>query len=752
MKLKRLFVVPMIIVMALLVVLGTTSCDSILHEHSFSEWETVSLPTCTSFGLEKRECECGDVEYKTLEATAHTNVVDPSVDASCDATGKTEGVHCSTCGAIISKQDETAKIAHTYSDWETVSLPSCTSIGREKRECECGFTQYATIDALGHTEVADARIEATCDTAGKTEGSHCDVCGDVIVHQELIPPIGHKCDDVSVITEAAHGVEGTKRYSCTNEGCEYSYDETYDLPTLTAEEIFSEASQYTGVLSLYDTYGNPIRQCSAFVISADGKIVTSTYFLDNAFVGVFTLGENEYEVTDVLAYSNDTAYAVLEINATDLPYARICEGEIVNGEIVYSVGCPAGLTPSITEAIVSNANRISREIRFIQHDSMLSEGYFGGPLLNCYGEVIGINNMTLAQNEQLPVATHIGEMDKLDYSAPMTMLEYGELTYTPMEKVGNWVANFQNCYSPGVIGYRIQGSNYYYCIGYAESGSFVEVQGYWRFENQYDVYTSLIINNLSGTYEVVGSFTDGARLNEFSGFIDAATYSKDTVIEYDTYYGRYWNESEIMALYNESIYKTIVWFEYYLETYFFDLTIADFGFNNIADRDETALDKLTSFVVENGVLDGSTYNYTMMQYFGNDVMYYDISYFVGEGDAPDYTVLFIYYITERGEMYGVALVFTDDELGYEFNCFYRVHDGTQYVEENYAFGYIAPNEFTDITPLFAYEFNGMNEYEDALLADYASLLRHGLNMLNITLAEIDPALSIKDLGFYFYFE
>jgi hypothetical protein len=141
----------------------------------------------------------------------------------------------------------------------------------------------------------------------------------------------------------------------------------------------------------------------------------------------------------------------------------------------------------------------------------------------------------------------------------------------------------------------------------------------------------------------------------------------------------------------------------------------------------------------------------MTENIGEDVMYYDISYFMGEGDDPDYTVLFIYYITSNGEMYGAALVFTDDEVGYEFNCFYRVHDGTEYVDQNYAFGYIAPNEFTNASPLYAYTFEGMNDFEDALLADYAALLSHGLGMLDATMAEIDPALSIKDLGFYFYF-
>ena len=751
MKAKRLFIVPVIVMMALLVVFGTTSCDIILHEHSFSQWETVSAPTCTAFGLEKRSCECGDVEYNTLPALAHTYATDPSVDATCDTTGKTAGAHCSVCGAVIKKQDEIAKISHTFSQWETVSAATCTSIGLEKRVCECGFVEYSSVEALGHTVVTDERIDATCDTAGKTEGSHCETCGDVIVYQDMIPAVGHKCDEVSVITEASHGVDGTKRYSCTNTGCDYYYDESYVLAALTPDEIFEEAKKYTGTITFFDAYENYLIRCTAFVISADGKIVTSNYAIDNASIAVFTIGETEYQVTDVLAYSNDTAIAVLKIDATDLPYARICDGEIASGDVVYSVGCPAGLNASIASGIASNSDRSRGDLRFIQHDSALSEGYYGGPLLNSYGEVVGINSMVLDPNERLPVATHAGEIDKLDYSAPMTIYEYGKQTYTVIEQMKDWIEYNQNRAAGNSIGYTMDGMDFKYSIGYDYDQNCAFAQGYWIIDGQYEIVTSVILNNTLGTYQYYATFSDGSRMNETIGYIDAATYSKDTALEYDTYYGRYWAESEIMAVYSDRVYRTIVWFEYYLENYFYDITIADFGFNPIADRDETALDKLNSFVIENGVLDGSTYNYTMMENVGEDVMYYDISYFMGEGDNPDYTVLFIYYITSNGEMYGVALVFTDDEVGYEFNCFYRVHDGVEYVDYNYAFGYIAPNEFTNVSSLYAYTFEGMNDYEDALLADYAALLSHGLGMLDITMREIDPALSIKDLGFYFYF-
>ncbi|MDD6728854.1 MAG: hypothetical protein PUE08_06535, partial [Eubacteriales bacterium] len=59
-------------------------------------------------------------------------------------------------------------------------------------------TGAGKIDAKGHTVVTDSAVPATCTVNGLTEGSHCSVCGTVIVEQQVIPATGH-----TIVTDSA---------------------------------------------------------------------------------------------------------------------------------------------------------------------------------------------------------------------------------------------------------------------------------------------------------------------------------------------------------------------------------------------------------------------------------------------------------------------------------------------------------------------------------------------------------------------
>ena len=184
--------------------------------HKFGNWTTTKSATCTESGTQIRKCEtCGATESKSLSAKGHTEVVDKAIHATCTTDGKTEGSHCSVCGAVIKAQDTIKATGHKFGNWTTTKSATCTESGTQIRKCEtCGATESKSLSAKGHTEVVDKAIHATCTTDGKTEGSHCSVCGAVIKAQDTIKATGHKFGNWTTTKSATCTESGTQIRKC----------------------------------------------------------------------------------------------------------------------------------------------------------------------------------------------------------------------------------------------------------------------------------------------------------------------------------------------------------------------------------------------------------------------------------------------------------------------------------------------------------------------------------------------------------
>ena len=104
---------------------------------------------------------------------------------------------------------------HSYTS-TVIEQPTCTEEGIKTFKCsECGDTYTETIPAKGHTEVIDKAVPATCTTNGKTEGSHCSVCGEVIKEQTVIKATGHNFDNWSTTKSATCTESGTQTRKCS---------------------------------------------------------------------------------------------------------------------------------------------------------------------------------------------------------------------------------------------------------------------------------------------------------------------------------------------------------------------------------------------------------------------------------------------------------------------------------------------------------------------------------------------------------
>ncbi len=168
----------------------TVSVDA-AHEHS---WATDSTPvpaTCTEDGISLEKCsDCMALRTAVIPPTGHTPTEIPAVAATCTAKGKTAGERCSVCGTILTAQEETDALGHTWNAGEVTTDPSCTAKGVRTYTCSvCGETRTEDIAPTGHTPT---RVEAAAPTAvaaGNIEHWKCSRCGGYFADEACTRPL-----------------------------------------------------------------------------------------------------------------------------------------------------------------------------------------------------------------------------------------------------------------------------------------------------------------------------------------------------------------------------------------------------------------------------------------------------------------------------------------------------------------------------------------------------------------------------------
>ena len=135
---------------------------------------------------------------------------------------------------------------------------------------------------------------------------------------------------------------------------------------------------------------------SGFIITEDGYVVTNYHVVSGASSVEVTLYNGDTYDATVIGGDSDYDVAVLKINASGLQPVTLGESADVNvGDTVLAIGNPLGeLTFSMSQGIVSSCdcaiNVDGTPFNMIQVDCSINPGNSGGPLVNLYGEVVGI--------------------------------------------------------------------------------------------------------------------------------------------------------------------------------------------------------------------------------------------------------------------------------------------------------------------------------------------------------------------------
>ena len=213
-----------------------------------------------------------------------------------------------------------------------------------------------------------------------------------------------------------------------------------DAPTLmiapSPAGAETPSSTQAGALSLQDIYAKVLPSVvtitvdtrsgrglgTGVVFSEDGYIVTNQHVVSGAAAIQVQLSDNR--IFDAAEVGSDeiSDLAVLKIEADGLTPAEFGNSDALRvGDSVCAIGSPLGigLRGTLTDGIVSGINRdmqvSGRTMTLLQTNAALNSGNSGGPLINCYGQVVGINTIKLGSSYYFSSAS----VEGLGFAIPM---------------------------------------------------------------------------------------------------------------------------------------------------------------------------------------------------------------------------------------------------------------------------------------------------------------------------------------------
>lgn len=158
---------------------------------------------------------------------------------------------------------------------------------------------------------------------------------------------------------------------------------------LTAEEIYESVSPSVVTVTAISSDG--IGQGSGFFVNDGSTVITNYHVVENAHTALITLSNKEkYSVEKIIGYDKSRDIAILKTSCQKGVPLNLSSSTVKTGEKVYSIGTASGLSGSLSEGIISTAERDIGGLPYIQTTVAVTHGNSGCPLINEYGDVVGI--------------------------------------------------------------------------------------------------------------------------------------------------------------------------------------------------------------------------------------------------------------------------------------------------------------------------------------------------------------------------
>ncbi len=189
---------------------------------------------------------------------------------------------------------------------------------------------------------------------------------------------------------------------------------------LTLSQVHSKAIVSLVSIEAYsDVY---FSSGSGVILSSDGYIVTNAHVVAGANDVRVQLSDNRIFPASLVGFSAQEDLAVLKIDVDGLTAAEFGDSNaLVCGESVSALGDSLGYRGTFTDGIISALDReMTMEdgstMVLIQTSAAINFGNSGGPLLNQYGQVVGINTIKIIADD--------GSAESLGFAIPSTRVKY----------------------------------------------------------------------------------------------------------------------------------------------------------------------------------------------------------------------------------------------------------------------------------------------------------------------------------------
>jgi serine protease Do len=191
---------------------------------------------------------------------------------------------------------------------------------------------------------------------------------------------------------------------------------------LTLQQIYERVSPAVVGITTYRS-GEKYSWGTGVVFTADGYIITNTHVLEGGDAVTVTFSDGTER--EALLVGADTAsdIAVLYMEGDGYAYATFGSSDDLRvGDTAIAIGNPLGedysgtMTNGIISAINRNVSYNGHSMTLLQTNAALNEGNSGGPLVNAYGQVVGITNMKI-------MSSYYATVEGIGFAIPSTVVK-----------------------------------------------------------------------------------------------------------------------------------------------------------------------------------------------------------------------------------------------------------------------------------------------------------------------------------------